>query len=176
MEDSTLRVLALLLALPLMAAATGSPRELGKKEGQCRPNESGPALLVKAVGLKDRTGRLKLEVYPSRDPDFLMDDAQLVNAGKVFRRVEVPVPATAEPELCIRVPSAGTYSVVLLHDRDNDHRFHWTKDGVGFASNPKLGLGQPKAAAARVTAGPGLTRTSIVLNYLRGLGMRPLKS
>ena len=168
--------LALLLALPLLVGATtGSPRELGKKEGACRPGESGPALLVKAVGLKDRTGNLKLEVYPSNDPDFLQDDATLVNAGKVFRRVEVPVPAGAEPQLCIRVPSAGTYSVVLLHDRDKDHKFHWTGDGIGFASNPKLGLSQPKAAAARVQAGSGLTHISITLNYLRGLRMRPLK-
>jgi len=171
-----LKKLALLLALPLLVSATGSPRELGKKEGACRPGETGPALLVKAVGLKDRTGNLKLEVYPSRDPDFLMDDATLVNAGKVFRRVEVPVPSEAEPELCIRIPGPGTYSVVLLHDRDKNHKFHWTNDGIGFASNPKLGLRQPKAAEARLTAGPGLTRVSITMNYLRGLGMRPLKS
>jgi uncharacterized protein (DUF2141 family) len=171
-----LKRLALLLALPLIAGATHeSPRELGKKEGACRADEPGPAFIVKAVGLKDRTGNLKLEVYPPNDPDFLQDDAVLVNAGKVFRRVEVPVPAGADPELCIRVPAAGTYTMVLLHDRDGDHRFHWTVDGIGFASNPRLGISQPKAAQARVVAGPGKTHVAIVLNYLRGLRMRPLK-
>lgn len=119
-----MKQLALALALPLLVGATtGSPRELGKKEGACRPGEPGPALLVKAVGLKDRTGNLKLEVYPSRDPDFLQDDATLVNAGKVFRRVEVPVPAGAEPELCIRVPGPGAYaqSATPAVGRRHDH-------------------------------------------------------
>jgi uncharacterized protein (DUF2141 family) len=167
---------ALLLALPLLAGATsGSPRELGKAEGACRAGDNGPVFLVRAAGLKDHVGDLKLEVYPPTDPDFLQDDARLVNAGKVFRRVEVPVPPGAQPELCIRVPAAGTYTMVLLHDRDRDHRFHWTTDGIGFGSNPRLGLSQPKAAQARVTAGPGETRVTIVLNYLHGLAMRPLK-
>jgi uncharacterized protein (DUF2141 family) len=169
-----LQLAGLLLALPLLAAAD-SHRDLGKKEGTCRPHERGPALIVKAVGLKDRAGNLKLEVYPAEDPDFLAPDAELVAAGKVFRRVEVPVPAAAEPLLCIRVPAPGTYTLVLLHDRDGDHRFEWQGDGIGFGSNPRLGLGQPKAAEARVIAGRGLTRVTIVLNYLRAMRMQPLK-
>jgi hypothetical protein len=33
---------------------------------------------------------------------------------------------------------------------------------------------QPKAAAATLTAGEGLTRIKVTLNYLRGFSMRPL--
>ena len=168
--------LAALPAVFLLASGfTGDPHDLGKKDAACRTGDNGPAFIVRAVGLKDHTGNLKLEVYPPNDPDFLGDDDKLVDAGKVFRRVEVPVPAGAQPELCIRVPAPGTYTMVLLHDRNRDHKFHWSTDGIGFASNPRLGLRQPKAAQARVTAGPGETRTTIVLNYLHGLGMRPLK-
>jgi uncharacterized protein (DUF2141 family) len=40
--------------------------------------------MVEVAGLKDRTGKLKLEVYPDNDADFLMDDNVLVYQGKTF--------------------------------------------------------------------------------------------
>lgn len=163
-------------AVQLLAAATiPSGPDLGKAEGRCRAGEPGPALLVDVQGLKDRTGKLKLEVYPADDRDFLQDDNVLVSQGKVFRRVEVGVPQSGPVELCIRVPSAGPYSVSLLHDRDGNRKFGWMVDGVGFAGNPKLGWGKPRAAQATVLAGAGLTRFSITLNYRHGLGMAPLR-
>jgi uncharacterized protein (DUF2141 family) len=98
------------------------------------------------IGLKDRTGQLKLEVYPATESDFLADDNVLVMAGKTFRRVEVPVPADPVPRLCIRIPGPGTYAVSLLHDRDNNHRFNWQRDGIGFSRNPKIGWSKPRVA------------------------------
>ena len=162
--------------LPLLAATAPIPStpDLGKAEGKCRANESGPAFLVAVHGLKDRSGTLKLEVYPANDKDFLADDNVLVAAGKTFRRVELPVPESGIPMLCVRVPAAGRYGVSLLHDRDSNRKFGWRVDGIGFASNPKLGLGKPKAAKASAVAGGVPTRIDIVMNYQRGLGMRPL--
>jgi uncharacterized protein (DUF2141 family) len=163
-------------ALPLLAAAIiPSNPDLGKAAARCRVNETGPALLVDVLGLKDRKGYLKLEVYPANDHDFLQDDNILVSEGKVFRRIEVPVPHSDPFELCIRIPGPDTYSVSLLHDRDGNHKFGWTVDGIGFAGNPKLGWSKPKATAAQVAAGSGLTRLSIVLNYRHGLGVAPLR-
>jgi uncharacterized protein (DUF2141 family) len=170
-----LRTFASLAALPLLAAATiPSTPDLGKAEGQCRANEQGPALLVDVKGLKDRKGNLKLEVYPANDTDFLADDNILIAAGKTFRRVEVPVPQSGTPTLCVRLPAAGTYAVSLLHDRDTNRKFGWRVDGIGFSGNPKLGWSKPKAAATATRAGSGLTRITIVLNYRKGLAMRPL--
>jgi len=168
----------LLLALPLIVAAAPALRstpDLGKAEARCRPGENGPAFLVSVQGLKDRTGNLKLEVYPSNEQDFLADDNILIAAGKTFRRVEVPVPQDATPELCVRLPGPGAYNISLLHDRDGNRKFGWTVDGIGFSANPKLGWSKPKAASARVNAGAGLTRIGIVMNYKRGLGVAPLK-
>ena len=162
--------------LPLLAVAIiPSSPDLGKSEGRCRARESGPALLVGVEGLKDRKGELKLEVYPANDRDFLQDDNVLVSHGKVFRRVEVPVPASDPVELCIRVPEPGAYSVSLLHDRDGNRKFGWMVDGIGFAGNPRLGWSKPRADAAKVIAGAGLTHVPIVLNYRHGLGMAPLR-
>ncbi len=176
--------LAMLATAVAPAAANAAPPkevvplpsspELGKAEGRCRPNENGPALLVSAVGLKDRVGHLKLEVYPSNDADWLQDDNILLYHGKTFRRVEEAVPQSGTPGLCIRVPGPGPYSVMLLHDRNSDHKFQLSQDGVGFGGNPHMGWSKPRAASARVVAGSGLTRITIVLNYFHGLGMSPI--
>lgn len=164
------------LLLSMLAAATiPSTPDLGKAEGHCRANETGPAILLAIEGLKDRKGLLKAEAYPSNDQDFLADDNILVMQGKVFRRVEVPVPPTGTPVLCIRIPGPGAYSLSVLHDRDANRKFSLSSDGIGFPGNPALGLSQPKAAATRLIAGNGLTRATIVMNYRHGLfGFGPL--
>ena len=151
------------------AALAGAHQELGKTEGRCRPGETGPALLVSVIGLKDHSGDLKLEVYPANDEDFLQDDKILIAQGKTFRRVEEAVPASGTPTLCVRLPGPGRYGVSLLHDRDANHKFNLSGDGVGFAGNHRLSWSKPKAAASSVGAGAGLTRVPIVLNYRRGL-------
>ena len=175
---------AALLATTAVPAAHAAPPkevvplpsspELGKAEGRCHPGETGPAVLVSVAGLKDRLGHLKLEVYPSNDADWLQDDNILLYHGKTFRRVEEAVPQSGPATLCIRIPGPGTYSVMLLHDRNSNHKFDLSQDGVGFAGNPHIGWGKPKAAAARLVAGGGLTRITIVLNYFHGLHMSPL--
>ena len=161
-------ILATLLTLAPAASIASSPK-LGIEEGRCRDSESGPAFLISVDGLKDRSGNLKLEVYPSNDRDFLADDNILLMAGKTFRRALIKVPKTGSPVLCVRVPGPGTYSLVLMHDRDANGRFNFTSDGVGFPGNPKLGWSKPKAAAAHITARATPTPASILLNYRTGL-------
>jgi uncharacterized protein (DUF2141 family) len=158
-----------LSVLLIGARPVPSHPDLGKAEGQCRPHETGPAFLVEIAGLKDRTGRLKLEVYPAVDGDFLEDDNILINAGKTFRRVEMAVPSDPVPRMCIRVPSAGAYALTVLHDRDADRKFGFSVDGAAFSRNPRLGISKPKAAKVRVDAGPGVTALRIVMNYRKGL-------
>ena len=164
-------------AIGLMAAAAApsipSTPELGKAEARCRPGEDGPSFLLDIVGLKDRKGRLKAEIYPANDQDFLQDDNILISQGKVFRRVEEPVgqgsAQNGAAHICVRVPGPGRYAVTVLHDRDGNRKFGLSIDGVGFGGNPKLGMGKPKAASATLVAGAGPTRQRIVMNYRRGL-------
>lgn len=153
----------------LGAAALSTSPELGKAEGRCRPNEQGPAYLISVTGLKDRKGNLKLELYPSNDEDFLEDDNILLNAGKAFARVEVPIPASDPVTLCIRAPRAGTYSLVLMHDRDANRKFGLSIDGIAFPGNPKMCWGRPKAEKARATVGSDPTRLSVTMQYRRSL-------
>lgn len=159
-----------LIAIALSGAAPVKPDpSLGKAEAACRANETGPALIITATGLKDRKGLLRAELYPNNDTDFLADDAVLVNAGKTFRRVDLALTASNEPTLCMRLPHSGKYALSLLHDRDHNLKFGLTSDGIGFSGNPKLGWSKPKVASATVIASSGITRISIRMNYRKSL-------
>ena len=169
---------ALLVAADLPAETEfGMPsRDLGKAAGRCRANEPGPAALVSVIGLKDRAGLLRAELYPANDDDFLNDDKILVRQAKTFGRVEIAVPRSGPVELCIRLPGPGTYTLSLLHDRDSNRKFGLSSDGIGFPGNPRLGLSKPKAAAVAFAAGAGITILPVRLNYRQGLfSFRPLR-
>jgi uncharacterized protein (DUF2141 family) len=166
--------LSLTLFVLNLAAAAGAQVQpsplLGTAEGHCRQNEPGPAFMLTIVGLKDRNGVMKVELYPATDDDFLSDDNVLVNSGKTFRRVEIPVPKTGPVELCIRAPRPGSYGLSLLHDRDGNHKLGLSVDGVGFPGNPNsLGPSKPRISTGRATVGAGLTPLTIRLLYRRGL-------
>jgi uncharacterized protein (DUF2141 family) len=151
------------------ALALPSAPALGLAEGRCAPTELGPAFIVTVLGLKDRTGRLRLELYPDNDRDFLADDNELVAAHKAFSRVDEAVPPSGPVILCIRAPRSGYYTLSLLHDRNSDHKFTISSDGIGFPNNPKLGWSRPKAAVARAFVRGAPTSLQIRLNYRRGL-------
>ncbi len=159
----------LLLAAAAAAVAVAPVPDYGIAEGQCRPNEKGPAVVATAVGLKDRKGTLRLELYAPVEGEFLGDDRDLVRDGKVFRRAVLPVPASGPVELCIRAPKAGDWALALIHDRAGSKKFKLSSDGIGFSGNPHLGMSKPKAESAEVAVGPGVTHINIVLNYRRGL-------
>jgi hypothetical protein len=150
-------------AIPASAPAVAlrSTPSLGMAEGRCRLHEPGPAVMITAIGLKDRDGILRAELYPPDDEGFLADDNVLLGSGRTFRRAEERLPANGPVRLCIRAPSAG--------DRDADRKFSLFHDGIGFPGNPSLGLAKPHAASARLHVGDGIAETRIVLNYRRGL-------
>jgi len=173
-----------LLAAAMLAAtlATGAPSsksaepwpeapvpDYGIADGECRKNERGPAIVATAVGLKDRSGTLRLELYSAVDGEWLDDDRELVRDGKVFRRAVMPVPATGPVELCVRAPHAGQWALALVHDRAGSKKFKLSTDGIGFSANPHLGFAKPRAQSAAIAAGAGLTRIAVRLNYRKGL-------
>lgn len=166
---------ALLPAAFATAAIVVPPKaERGKAGAACRAGESGPAIRVSIAGLKDREGRLRLELYPANDEDFLAPDKVLIAAGKPFKRVEQQVPAVDGTTMCIRAPASGRYALSVLHDRDGDGKFGFLRDGVGFSNNPRLGRRKPQASAVALTVGSGVAHVQIVMNYRRGLGFGPL--
>lgn len=161
--------------LSLTAPAVAQPI-LGEDAAACAGG-SGPAFKVNVVDLRDRAGRLKLELYPATEADFLKDDRDLVKAGKFFHRIWATTPASGPVVLCIRAPRPGNYALVFTHDRDDRNKFHLWKDGVGLPSNRRIGRSRPTLADATVTVGGGVTQMTIRAQYLRGLsGFAPYRA
>ncbi|OAN65415.1 DUF2141 domain-containing protein [Sphingomonas sp. TDK1] len=161
-----------LLAASMLAAtaAHGAQAQvLGEDAGACTGGR-GPAIQAEITGLKDHSGRLKLELYPASEEDFLKDDRDLVKEGKTFRRIWANTPPSDPVTMCIRVPAPGTYAVLFTHDRDGKNKFDFWTDGAGFPSNQRLGRSRPKLRQAIVHVGNGVTRVNIRAQYLRGLG------
>lgn len=156
------------LAIALLLAAA-APLPLGPDAAACASG-AGPAVRADIVGLKDRTGRLKLELYPATEGDFLKDDHDLRREGKVFRRIWAPMPASGPVSLCIRVPAPGRYALLFTHDRDGRNKFDFWKDGAGLPANARLGRTRPRLEQAIVDVDRGVTTTRIRAQYLRGLG------
>ncbi|WP_326525342.1 DUF2141 domain-containing protein [Sphingomonas sp.] len=159
----------------LIAALIAAQSVNADDSDACRTGQ-GPAISVAVTGLKDRTGRLKLELYPATEADFLKDDRDLVREGKTFRRTWAATPASGPVTLCIRAPAPGRYALLFTHDRDGKNKFNFWRDGAGFVGDARLGRSRPKLAQAVVTVGPGITSVSIRAQYLRGLGFAPLEA
>ncbi len=153
------------LAVPLPASAQAA---IGEDAAACAAGNV-PALRVNVAGIKDRTGRLKLELYPAVEGDFLRDDHVLVKEGKLFHRSFAQTPKSGAIVLCIKAPRPGRYALFLTHDRDGANKFNFWKDGAGVPSNRKLGRSKPKLSDGIVTVGANATSITIHMQYLRGL-------
>jgi len=158
---------ALFFVLPF--AVPAQAQILGSDAAACSPG-GGPAILAQIAGLKDRKGRIKLELYPAEEGDFLADDSVLLAAGKTFRRVWTTIPASGPVAVCIRVPRPGRYALFVTHDRDGKNKFNFFADGAGFPGPGKLGMSRPKLQRALVDVGPGTADRVVQMQYLHGLG------
>jgi uncharacterized protein (DUF2141 family) len=157
------------LSLWMAAALAGTPaaaQAIGGDAEACAAGE--PAIRAEVTGLKDRTGRLKLELYPANATDFLRDDRDLIRDGKTFRRVWAPVPASGAVAMCIRVPRPGAYALFFTHDRDGKNKFNFWSDGAGTPGNAKIGRARPALSSATVSVGARPTTVTIRTQYLHG--------
>lgn len=161
-------MLAALLSMPVSAAPGPATAEvLGGSPDACRPGAEGSAALVTVAGFKDRAGRLRVQNYRGGKADYLVE-------GRYLHREEMPVTAAGEMTVCLPLPGPGDYAIIALHDRDSNGRLSIWSDGIGFSRNPRLGLAKPAASQVLISFGPGVTPVRIVLNYRRGLSVRPI--
>lgn len=164
MNGTSAHVIVGFIATGLASAAVSAPAD----QGACTTG-AGPSVNVQVHGLRDNVGRLRLELYPDNERDFLRDDSELVREGKVFRRVWSSTPHGSEANLCIAAPSPGRYAVILVHARGNKNKFNLWSDGVGVVGSERLGRSKPKLAEALVDVRPNGATVQIRAQYMRGL-------
>ena len=163
------RTIPLALAAALLTpAAAEAATPLGSDAAACTSGK-GPAVLVNISGLKDRDGRMKLELYPATEDGWLEHRETLQAAGKTFRRVWADMPASGPVAMCIKVPKPGRYGLFFTHDRDGKNKFSIWKDGAGVPSNAKLGRSKPDLADGIIDVGPGVKTIDITVQYLQGI-------
>jgi uncharacterized protein (DUF2141 family) len=165
------------LTAPTAAWAQG-PLVLGPHAALCAPGAKGPAVLVTVTGFKDRKGQTRFELYAAKEDEFLTNTKKLIEAGKVFERVDVPTAPEGDISVCLPVPAPGDYAVVALHDRNTNGKLDvvFGGDGVALSRNPKLHLSKPKVAAVQIPIGQEVKQVAITLNYRTGLfGVGPIK-
>ncbi|WP_213980685.1 DUF2141 domain-containing protein [Sphingomonas sp. dw_22] len=166
---TSLKILAAVALAGLALPAAPALAQRDPVDGSCATG-TGPRLYVNVLGLKDRTGRMKLELYPANEADFLKDDRDLKKEGKPFRRVWAATPPSGAVTLCIRAPSAGQWALLFTHDRDGKNKFNFWQDGAGFTSSQRLGRSRPKVGQARVNIPENGGTVTVRAQYLRGLG------
>lgn len=163
-------------AATAIAAFPAAASPLGADSAACASGNQ-PAILANVEGLKDRAGRIKIEIYPDNDTDFLKRDDDLLAQGKVFRRVWADLPTAGPVALCIRVPAPGSYGLVITHQREGRKKFNIWVDGVGLPTGTRIGMTRPRIGQARIAVGASVRVTDIVMQYLRGMsGFGPGKA
>jgi uncharacterized protein (DUF2141 family) len=168
MLKSRSRIIAVVAALGAAIAAAPALAQdiLGPEAAACRAGD-GPAALVRVHGFKDRTGKLRVQLYGG-DPEAFLEK------GQKLKRIEVPVTPAGDMHVCVKLPASGRYALAILHDRNANGKMNPTNDGVGFSRNPKLGLSKPDFEKVVFAANGSVQAHDVVLNYMRGLSVRPI--
>ena len=157
--------------LALIAPVVGAQAEvLGRDAPACRAGADVPAVLVNVEGFKARTGNVRVQVYGSNPADFLAK-------GRKVRRVDVPVTREGPMQVCVALPAPGKYAIAVRHDVEGSGKSGWN-DGGGFSRNPKLSLMslKPDYKDVVISVGSGTRPIDVILNYRRGLSIRPVAS
>jgi uncharacterized protein (DUF2141 family) len=165
----------LLVAVPGLALAQ-APAILGPHAALCATGAKGPAVLVTVTGFKDRKGQTRFELYAAIDGEFLTNTSKLIESGKVFERVDVATTSEGDISACLPVRGPGDYAVIALHDRNLNGKLDvFGGDGVALSRNPKLRLAKPKAHEVAIHITDKVEAVNIILNYLSGFSVRPIK-
>ncbi len=127
----------------------------------CTADGSGAALLVQVSNIRQNEGNLRAQIYGSNPDDFLAKGTKLY-------RIDVPVKNVGEQEICVPVPGAGTYALVVMHDRNKNGKADFFTEGFGFSNNPTLKFSPPDAEDVMIEVPLGVLQVPVDLYYILG--------
>lgn len=162
---SALLPLGALAALGLVAASPLGAQTLGGKidndMSRCAAGK-GPAVRVAITGLKSASGNLFVRTYRAKESDWL-------KSRRYLHRIDT-APRKGAMSVCVPLPAAGDYAIVVQHDANGNREKDFSSDGAGMSNNPEIKsfLGIPRApdlAKTRFSAGAGVTRIAIQMKY-----------
>lgn len=153
-------------AMLVSSYASADPREASPNDPTCRIGGK-PAVLVQVVGLKNGSGKVRVQAYGPGSANHL-------SKGKWAGRVDYPLGGKRSVAICLPLPRPGAYSVAVRHD-SNANRKSDMNDGAGFSRNPRLSLlGRPSFGETAVRVGNGPARVRVIMNYRRGISVGPI--
>lgn len=153
-------VLISVIGLALSAGAAVASQEVNNDLSRCATGE-GPAVLVSVSGIKESSGRVRVQSYPATGNAWL-------SKGRWLHRIESRA-NSGTMKFCVPVPAEGKYGIAVRHDVNANGKTDISKDGGGFSNNPSiniLNLGKPSVNKVAFQAGPGVTRITINLRYM----------
>lgn len=151
------------IAAPLAAQSYVYARSGPNDLSQCAAGK-GPAVRITVSGLKSSDGNLFVRAYPARSSDWL-------ESKRYVMRVDA-APRQGSMTVCVPLPAPGDYAIAVQHDVNGNRKTDISVDGAGMSNNPGikkiLGLvpRPPSVDKVRFTAGPGITRMAIAIQYL----------
>lgn len=154
---------AMLAAAPVAAQGYTYARSGPNDLSQCAADK-GPAVRIAVSGIKSSSGNLFVRAYPARSSDWL-------KSKRYVMRIDA-APQAGSMTVCVPLPAPGDYAIAVQHDANGNRSTDISTDGAGMSNNPGikkiLGLvpRPPSVEKARFTAGEGITRMSITMQYL----------
>jgi uncharacterized protein (DUF2141 family) len=155
--------------LTAAAPADAHAAVLGPDPAACQG--SGPAMLVHIEGLKKHTGMIRVQSYGGNPRHYF-------DKGTYLRRIDLRVPPAGPIDVCVPVPSNGTYAVSVRHDVDASGKTGLS-DGGGMSGNPNVSLfdvifkRKPDPQEVQVAV-HGVVRVPVVMNYVQGGSFGPI--
>ena len=171
-KSAAIIAVAALCSSALLLPQTADATTLGPQPGICDRGETG--VLVRVTGFRVRAGRLRVQLYAANPRTFL-------ERGAWLQRIDVPVTASGDMNVCVPVAAEGRYAISVRHDAnsngDNDRA-----DGGGFSGNPPVSLfdlalrRRPSLARVAFPVGAATAHTTVVLNYVQGTRFEPIRN